>query len=65
MLFHNKASCLPLAFALVAVGQGALHREELSVLEEPLLVELVQVDLLVARLRHRLVDVRHLKTSSI
>ena len=45
----------------MAVGEGALHWEELAVLEEPLLVELVQVDLLVARLRNRLVDVGHLE----
>ena len=49
----------------MAVRQSSLDWEELAVLVQPLLVQLVQVDLLVARLRHSLVDVRHLETREI
>ena len=61
----NSQCISPFASALVAVSQSSLDWEELAVLVQPLLVQLVQVDLLVARLRHSLVDVRHLETREI
>jgi hypothetical protein len=57
----KQVDYLPFASTLVAVGQSSLDGEWFSCLVESLLVQLVQVDLLVARLRNSLVDVGHLK----